>query len=389
MPSLRLFGCTITVFVLAATAGQAQLMIIGNDQKPKIENGNNTMQPSGHDTLSIVDMSKPAALRIVATIPMDNTIIGPPTNLAITPKGDVALVANSVNGVEKDGKWDVVSDDRVFVVDLKASPPAVIATLHAGKRASGMAISADGTMALIANRDDGTVSVLSISGKDVKVSDTVTVGAPTDSVSAVAITPDGKSALVVKSNVDKIAVLAIDNGKVAYDKKNDLPGNNYPYNVGVVPGGKIALIANTGNGGSSDGSADTVSVVDLETKPFHIIDHITVGDSPEGLVISPKGNLAVTVEARGSNRSKDTWYYHPGGAVSVLKIDGKHVIRVGEANVGALPEGAVFSADGSYLYVGNFIDSDLSVFRVSGTQLTGGTRFKLPGQPASMRAGPQ
>jgi len=389
MPSLRLFGCAITVLVLAATAGQAQLMIIGNDQKPKIENGNNTMQPSGHDTLSIVDMSKPAALRIVATIPMDNTIIGPPTNLAITPKGDVALVANSVNGVEKDGKWDVVSDDRVFVVDLKASPPAVIATLHAGKRASGMAISADGTMALIANRDDGTVSVLSISGKDVKVSDTVTVGAPTDSVSAVAITPDGKSALVVKSNVDKIAVLAIDNGKVAYDKKNDLPGNNYPYNVGVVPGGKIALIANTGNGGSSDGSADTVSVVDLETKPFHIIDHITVGDSPEGLVISPKGNLAVTVEARGSNRSKDTWYYHPGGAVSVLKIDGKHVTRVGEANVGALPEGAVFSADGSYLYVGNFIDSDLSVFRVSGTQLTGGTRFKLPGQPASMRAGPQ
>jgi len=389
MPSLRLFGCAITVLVLAATAGQAQLMIIGNDQKPKIENGNNTMQPSGHDTLSIVDMSKPAALRIVATIPMDNTIIGPPTNLAITPKGDVALVANSVNGVEKDGKWDVVSDDRVFVVDLKASPPAVIATLHAGKRASGMAISADGTMALIANRDDGTVSVLSISGKDVKVSDTVTVGAPTDSVSAVAITPDGKSALVVKSNVDKIAVLAIDNGKVAYDKKNDLPGNNYPYNVGVVPGGKIALIANTGNGGSSDGSADTVSVVDLETKPFHIIDHITVGDSPEGLVISPKGNLAVTVEARGSNRSRDTWYYHPGGAVSVLKIDGKHVTRVGEANVGALPEGAVFSADGSYLYVGNFIDSDLSVFRVSGTQLTGGTRFKLPGQPASMRAGPQ
>ena len=389
MPSLRLFGCAITVLVLAATAGQAQLMIIGNDQKPKIENGNNTMQPSGHDTLSIVDMSKPAALRIVATIPMDNTIIGPPTNLAITPKGDVAHVANSVNGVEKDGKWDVVSDDRVFVVDLKASPPAVIATLHAGKRASGMAISADGTMALIANRDDGMVSVLSISGKDVKVSDTVTVGAPTDSVSAVAITPDGKSALVVKSIVDNFAVLAIDYGKVAYVKKNDLPGNNYPYNVGVVPGGKIALIANTGNGGSSDGSADTVSVVDLETKPFHIIDHITVGDSPEGLVISPKGNLAVTVEARGSNRSKDTWYYHPDGAVSVLKIDGKHVTRVGEANVGALPEGAVFSADGSYLYVGNFIDSDLSVFRVSGTQLTGGTRFKLPGQPASMRAGPQ
>ncbi|HEV2188829.1 MAG TPA: hypothetical protein VGR70_16580 [Stellaceae bacterium] len=392
MRTLRLAGramAAATLLVVLGLPARAQLMIVGNDQKVKLENGTNTMQPPGHDTLSIIDMSKPANLRIVATIPMDNTIIGPPTNLAITPNRDLALVANSVNGVEKDGKWDVVSDDRVFVVDLKANPPAVIATLHAGKRASGMAINAAGTMALIANRDDGTISVLAIDGKEVKVTDTVTVGDPKDSVSAVAITPDGKSALAVKSNVDKIAVLAIDNGKVTYDKKNDLPGNNFPYNVGVVPGGKIALIANTGNGGSSDGNADTVSVVDLETKPFHIVDHITVGDSPEGLVISPKGNLAITVEAQGSNRSKDTWYYHPGGALSILKIDGTHVTRVGAATVGALPEGAAFSADGGYLYVGNFMDSDLSVFRVSGTQLTAAGRFKLPGQPASMRSGPQ
>jgi len=98
----------------------------------------------------------------------------------------------------------------------------------------------------------------------------------------------------------------------------------------------------------------------------------------------------VTVEARGSNRSKDTWYYHPGGAVSVLRIDGKHVTRAGEVTVGVLPEGAAFSADGSYLYVGNFMDSDLSLLRVSGSQVTDtGHRFKLPGQPASMRAGPQ
>ena len=114
MRSWRLAGCALAALMSFTAAAQAQLMIIGNDQKPKIENGNNTMQPPGHDTLSIIDMSKPAALRIVATIPMDNTIIGPPTNLAITPKGDIALVANSVNGVEKDGKWDVVSDDRVF-----------------------------------------------------------------------------------------------------------------------------------------------------------------------------------------------------------------------------------------------------------------------------------
>jgi DNA-binding beta-propeller fold protein YncE len=90
-------------------------------------------------------------------------------------------------------------------VDLKANPPAVITTLNLGKKPSGMAINNAGTMALVANRDDGTVSVLSINGKEVKVVDTVTIGAAGDSVSAVAITPDGKTALAVKSNVDKVA----------------------------------------------------------------------------------------------------------------------------------------------------------------------------------------
>jgi DNA-binding beta-propeller fold protein YncE len=385
----RAVAAALALIVSGAVA-HAQLMIVGNDPKPKFEDGKVVMEPPGHDTLSIIDMSKPANLRIVATIPLDNTIVGPPTNLAITPNGDLALVVNSINAVQKDGKWETEADDRLFVVDLKANPPAIVDTLHLGKRASGMAIDATGTLALVANRDDGTVSVLAIDDKKVTVTDTVTVGAPGDSVAAVAITPDGKTALAVKSNVGKVAVLAIDNGKVTYDPKADLPANNYPYNIAVAPNGTIALIANTGGGGSSDGNADTVSVVDLETKPIHIIDHIAVGDSPEGLVISPRGTIAVTIEARGSNRSKDTWYYHPGGAVTVLRIEGKHVTRTGEVTVGALPEGAAFSADGSHLYVGNFIDSDLSVLRVTGHQVTDtGHRFKLPGQPASMRAGPQ
>src|ERR1700674_2692491 len=127
----RVIAAAILIIGLEATTS-AQLMIIGNDQKPKFDDGKVVMQPPGKDTLSIVDMSKPADLRIVATIPLDNTIVGPPTNLAITPKGDLALVANSVNGVEKEGKWDTVSDNRMFVVDLKANPPAIIATLNLG-----------------------------------------------------------------------------------------------------------------------------------------------------------------------------------------------------------------------------------------------------------------
>jgi len=387
---LRHIAAAALITGMAAGSANAQLMIVGNDQKPSWDKDMKPiLNPPGHDTLSIIDMSKPAAIKIVATIPLDNSIVGPPTNLAITPKGDLALVANSVNEVDKEGKPAIVSDDRMFVIDLKANPPAVIATLHLGKRPSGMAINAAGTLALVTNRDDGTVSVLAIDGKEVKVTDTVTVGGAGDSVAAVAITPDGKRALVTKSAANKIAVLAIDNGKVTYGKQ-DLPAGIFPYNVVITPNGKLAITADTGNGGSSDGHADTVSVIDLEADPIRVIDHITVGDSPEGLVMSPKGDLVVTVEARGSNQPKSSWFHNDTGAVTALKIDGKKVSRLGAVPVGIFPEGAAFSADGSFLYVGNFIDQDLSVLKVDGDKLTDtGKRFKLPGQPASMRGGPQ
>ena len=389
----RLAGCAIAaaaMLVFGSIAHAQQLMIVGNDQKPHFDDGKNTMGEGGHDTLSVIDISKPATPRIVATIPLDNSIIGPPTNLAITPKGDLALVANSVLDQKKDdGTYAPVSDDRVFVIDLKANPPAVIDTLHVGKRPSGMAINAAGTMALVTNRDDGTISVLSINGREVKVTDTVTVGAGADNVSAVAITPDGKRALATKPGANKIALLSIDGDKVSYDKR-DLPTGIFPYNVAITPNGKLALTVDNGNGGGSDGNVKTASVIDMEANPIRVIDHITVGDSPEGLAISPKGNLAVTVEARGSNQPKTSWFYHPGGAISVLRIDGKKVTRVGEVTVGALPEAVAFSADGSHIYVGNFIDSDLSVLQVMGDRVTDtGKRFKLPGQPASARSGPQ
>jgi len=367
-----------------------QILIVGNDEKQGWdENAKPIFKDPGKDTLSVIDISKPEAPRIASTIPLMNSIVGPPTNLAISPAGDIALVANSLEPVIQGWGHRLEPDNKVFVVDLKATPPTVIGTITVGKQPSGMAISPKGDLALVANRADGTISVLSIRGKDVLVVDTVPVGAAADSVSAIAITPDGKHALVAKAAANKIALLAIDGQKVSYDKR-DLPTGIFPYNVAVTPDGKLALTVDNGNGGGSDGNMKTVSVIDLEANPPRVIDHITVGDSPEGLAISPKGDIAVSVEARGSNVPKTQFFYHPAGAVTALKIDGKKVTNAGDVNVGALPEAVAFSPDGQYVYVGNFIDGDLWVLRIDGAKLTDTTqRIKLPGHPASMRGGPQ
>ena len=378
----------LTVWVVTQAFGQ--VLIVGNDEKQGWdENAKPIFKEPGHDTLSVIDISKPEAPHITATIPLINSIVGPPTNLAIHPSGEIALVANSLEPITQGWAHRLDPDNKVFLIDLKATPPKVIGTITVGKQPSGMAISPKGDLALVTNRADGTISVLSIRGKDVLVVDTVMVGTSADQVSAVAITPDGKHALVTKPAANKIALLSIDGQKVTYDKR-DLPPGIFPYNVAVTPDGKLALTVDNGNGGGSDGNAKAVSVIDLETDPPRVIDHVTVGDSPEGLAISPKGDLAVSVEARGSNMPKSSFFYHPGGAVTALKIDGKKVTNGGEVNVGALPEAVAFSPDGQYLYVGNFIDGDLSVLRIDGTQLADtGQRFKLPGHPASMRGGPQ
>jgi DNA-binding beta-propeller fold protein YncE len=158
-----------------------------------------------------------------------------------------------------------------------------------------------------------------------------------------------------------------------------------PYNLVVSPDGKTALTADNGGSGSSDGNVDTVSIIDLELKPPRVIDKLVVGDGPEGIAISPKGDVAVAVILAGSN-NKAAFFHRPKGYVSVLRVDGKKVTKVKEIDVGGLPEAAVFTPDGKYLLVGNYLDQDFSIPKVDGTDVTDtGHRFKVPGHPASAR----
>ena len=69
-------------------------------------------------------------------------------------------------------------------------------SVAAGQQPSGMSISRDGRLALVANRAAGTVSVLRIAGLTATPLTEVKVGQPAESASDVALTPDGRRALV-------------------------------------------------------------------------------------------------------------------------------------------------------------------------------------------------
>jgi DNA-binding beta-propeller fold protein YncE len=60
-------------------------------------------------------------------------------------------------------------------------------------------------------------------------------------LSAVAITPDGKRALVVKAAANEVALLDIDGTTVTY-KGYDMTTGVFPYNVQITPdGGRVLL----------------------------------------------------------------------------------------------------------------------------------------------------
>ncbi len=360
-------------------------MIVGLDEKISWDDdGKAILASDGKDQVLIVDLANPESPKIVASLPLKNSIVGPPVNLAIDPTNSVALVADSVD-VAKDGDALKQSpDNKIYVIDMKANPPKLAATITGGKQPSGLSFSPDGKMALVANRGDNTISVLSVNGTDVKITDTVTMP---DSVAHVIFTPDGKHALAARSNANKVSILDVADGKVTYNKL-DLPTSWWPYNIVVTPDSKLALVNQTGNSGSSDGNVDLTSVIDLSVNPPRIIDHVVVGDGPEGLAMSPKGNLAVAAILRGSNLKK-AFFAEKNGSLSILKIDGKKVTKVQDVEIGGLPEAVAITPDGKYILAGNFLTQDLSILKVDGTKVTDtGKRFKLPGHPASARMGP-
>jgi DNA-binding beta-propeller fold protein YncE len=341
-----------TAFLALSTAAGTQVIVSGNDEKVLWDDaGQAVFLPPGKDTISFIDITDRENSKILTSIVLENSIFGPPTNLAVTPNGEIALVANSVTQTKDGDKWKPVPDNKLYVFDLKANPPKQIGTVEVGKQPSGLDISKKGDLALVTNRADNSISVLSISGKDVKVIDTVAMG---DSVAHVAISPDGTKALAVKPVVNKVAFLRIDGRKVVYEKY-DMPTGIFPYNVDIVPSGQIALVANNGGGGYADGNLDTVSVIDLTQSPPRVIDHVVVGD------------LALAILVAG-NSDKKAWFSRKAGSAVALKIDGKQVTRVGEIELGGLPEGVAFSPDGAYAYIGNFIDSDISILKINGTK---------------------
>jgi DNA-binding beta-propeller fold protein YncE len=371
---------SLAALMSAACGASAQLALSANDGKAVLVDGVNSVPANPPpDSVAVIDLGS-APPKVVAEIPVPTSVVGPPSSVAIARDESFALVTGASKIDPTDPK-KVVPDDKLTVIDLKASPPKVTAQLQAGKGAAGVSINRAGTLALVANRSEGTVSVFSIAGNVLTPVGKVNLGDDKSGPSHVAITPDGKAALVTRDGDNKISVLSIDGTKVEYTKR-DLSAGIRPYGLDIHPNGKIAVVANIGTG---SGDADTASLIDIEAKPARVVHTVTVGQTPEGIALSPDGAFVAVSVMNGSNKPKDSPFFNDYGLVKVLSVKDGQLLPLTEAKVGHWCQGLAWSKGNRTLLVQCMVEKEIMAFNFDGKELKPAGSIKLNAGPAGIR----
>ena len=377
-PRVSVLAVALLLLPLEAAA---QIAVSSNDGKVTLVNGVFTvLAKPADDTVTIIDlgMSPP---KVIGELKAPSSVVGPPQNVAIAPGETIALVSANMK-VDPADPTKLTPDNRLSVIDLKARPPAVIATLETGLGPAGISINRAGTLALIANRNEGTVSVFSIAGKTITAAGKVDLGNPKSLPSSAAFTPDGKMALVSRYGDNKISILSIDGSKVE-DTKRVMTGGSAPYAIQVSPKGDIAVV---GDQGGNTGDIDTINVIDLTGKAPRIVHTLDVGQIVEGLAFSNDGKFIAFTAQNGSARPPSHPFYNDHSLVVVFRVNGTTLTKVAEAKIGKWAQGVVWSRNGKTLLAQSMIDnSALSVLSFDGKRLRVTGEIKIAGGPEGLR----
>ena len=381
-----LFVAALMIALVPAGAA-AQLAISANDGKVMLVDGVNTPRPDPQpDTVSIIDV-RTFPPKLIAEVQAPTSVAGPPHSVAIAPDQAIALVTSS-SKINPANPKEAIQNDQLSVIDLQSSPPRLLVTLHAGAGASRVTINRAGTLALVANRAEGSVSVFTIKGKTVAAAGKVDLqGGPDSMPSQVMFTADGRTALVScnAATDNRIAVLTVNGSRVEYSKSDtsDFYAGLRPYGMDITPSGDMAVIANIGAGMA--GGVDVVSLVDLKSVPPRTIDQISVGPVPEGISISPNGRYVAVTVMNGTNAPKASPFFHDFGLLKVLRIDGRTLSLVAENKIGHWCQGVAWMPDSTTVLAQCMVEREIQMFGFNGKTLKPAGSIKVNGGPAGIR----
>jgi DNA-binding beta-propeller fold protein YncE len=372
LPKLLLVAAVTSALPMVA---MADVVLSSNDAHTVMDAGKNQVaaNPAGPDTVTVIDV-KSYPPKIKATFEAPGSVVGPPGAIWISKDETWGIVTSATKADPAAKTGGISPDDRVSVFDLTSSPPKITQSLTAGLGATQVRLSPDGTLALIANRTEGTVSVFTVKDKQLTAAGKVDTGNPKSLPSAVVFVDD-KNALLTRGGDNMVNVLHIDGTNVTIDPR-PLTTGVAPYTMDINAAHTLAAVSNMGRG---DGDEDSVSLIDLKAKPYRVVGTFGVPSGPEPMKFSPDGRFLAVGAQNGSIKPPGNPFHHDKGLVAIYAVEGQTLHKVAEAPVGPWAEAAAFSRDGKTVLIQSMQDRTIEVFRWDGKTLTRGKTLSIQG----------
>jgi DNA-binding beta-propeller fold protein YncE len=349
----------------AAAAGNKKAPV--EDQK--MVEAKNKYLPAGETNSTAADWTSMKAWNNGASNLAQTGHIVRPAGKLLNVKGRVVSIA-----LTRDGKF-LVAKTTTGVAIADARDFKLINQYDLKEKCSmrGIAVSGDGENIYVTGGSRNLYALRVGENGDLGVTSAIdlSVGHKTVNPLGVAVTPDGKSAVVALSIANQAAVVDLAAGKVM--ARIDV--GICPYEVVISRDGHTALVSNFGGSrpktgdktaisGGSPTAVDergvalrgSVSVLDLTD--MKVIAEITTPIHPEAMVLSPDGKLCYVADDSGDGVS----------VIDVARqtIDSQIDTRPSsDLPYGSLTNGLAISADGNMLYTANGGNNAIGVFDVS------------------------
>ncbi|HME24084.1 MAG TPA: beta-propeller fold lactonase family protein [Acetobacteraceae bacterium] len=357
-----------TMLMALPVAAHADIVLSSNDGHTVQDDQKRLVAPKEvhPDTISIIDVSHYPPT-ITATVEVPGSVVGPPTAAWVAKDESWAIVTSATKS-DLQAKDGIAPDDRVSVIDLTTKPPKFNQNLTSGLGATTVRVSPDGKLALIANRTEGTVSVFTVANKQLTAVGKVDLGNKGSLPSGIVFTHDGKHALLTRGGDNMVSVLNIDGSNVTVDPR-PLTTGMAPYTMDINAAGTLAVVSNMGRG---DGDRDSVSLIDLTSTPFRVVETVGVPSSPEPLKLSPDGKFLAVGAENGTTKPPSHPFHHDKGLLTMFAVEGTTLRKLDQAPIGPWNEAIAFSRDGRTILVQSMADREINVFRWNGRKLTPG-----------------
>ena len=235
--------------------------------------------------------------------------------------------------------------------------------------------------------------MLAIDGGAARLVDSLKVG--DRRLASVVFTHDGAAALVSMRDEGGLSVLSISGGKVTLDDERVATGLG-PFDMEISSDGRWAVVGNAGLStlsgvrGRLAGDVDSVTLVDVSHKPFRAVQHITVPATPEGVAISPDGRWIAVNALDGSSLPPANPGHKAVGQLVLFEIRNGVAVAAGSLPTGAIAQGVTFAKDSRTLFVQLNVEKAIAVFRIDGRRLKDtGQRIALAASPVSIASAPR